>query len=497
MKNFFRLFILFAVCNIPILGQGELDTSFGGTGKFTIVNSPRGGITDFAFQADNKIVVVGGCRTIDVIDYPICMVRLTQAGATDSTFGGGGLNPSGQVRTSIPGSNPSQPLGSYSIVIQNDGKIVVLAIATVSGSQKTYLVRYHTDGSLDTTFGNQGFNELTAFQVYFPSDMQIQTDGKMVVIGQRYIARYLPDGTIDNTFGENGVFTLNINNFLSDGNAIQLRNDGKMVIGGHRNGAAFVGRLNANGTLDTNFGDNGYKFINGITNVAALSISADNKIALLGSSNLIYRLTADGSLDTTFDSDGSRSVFGPTTSYSSFDLAVTASGKISVVGNKYVCCGIDYLVARFNLDGSPDTTFDGDGLLEINIGNVDSPRSIVFDRDGRTVIAGLSAAGGPFNPYDDPRFSIARLVAPPTQNVSVSGRVFDSKGRSVINAFLVLSNGSEIIAQTRTNPFGYFRFNNVSAPSTYTITPRAKGLIFNEHNILVDDAISNLQVISQ
>ncbi|MCW5959318.1 MAG: carboxypeptidase regulatory-like domain-containing protein [Pyrinomonadaceae bacterium] len=500
MKYLFRLFIIISAFSIFTFAQGELDTTFGGSGAFVPNNGPSGAIVDSKIQEDSKVISVGSCRTVDAIFYPVCLVRLTNTGAEDPAFGTGVGAPFGHVRTSIPGSSTSQPMGSHSLIVQNDGKIVVLAFATVSGLPRSYLIRYNTSGSLDTGFGNQGFKELDAFSLYSVNKMLKQPDEKMVIIGQRYIARYLPDGTIDNSFGVNGVFTINIDNFLATGTDLDLRNDGKLLFGGNRNGVSFVGRVNADGTLDTSFGDSGYKIIDGNSGIKALSISADHKIAALGSSNLVFRLMPDGLLDTSFDGDGSRQVFGGSSSFTAYDLVVTPSGRITVIGNILPLnsgVSVDYLIARYVQDGSPDTTFSGDGLFNLNIFGQDSPRSIVLDREGKAIIAGLSARGTVLNPWENPYFSIARLAAPAAQNVSVSGKVTDSNGRFVVYAYVVLRRGSEIVGYTRTNPFGYFRFNNVPTPFTYTITSGTKNVRFNDQSILIDDAISDLQIIGQ
>jgi uncharacterized delta-60 repeat protein len=495
MKHSFRLLLLILICNIFTFAQGELDTSFGSSGAFRIPNSSFGQISDSAIQEDGKIVSLGACRDTIFANATTCLVRLNNDGVVDTTFGNWIL--AGHNRITIPGLNIFSEHGSPSIINQNDGKIVVLAYGSFAGLVKTFLIRFNSNGSLDTGFGNQGFKELSEFPGIEASEMQVQPDGKLVVIGGSYVVRYLPNGNTDTTFGGNGVFTIN----NSIGTAIELRNDGKLVIGGNTNSQAFIGRINANGTLDTSFGVNGYSIITGITGIKTLSLSVDNKIVALGSQNIIYRLTINGSVDTTFNGSGFRPVFGADNIFSANDLIVTGSGKITVVGHRIPVFNqglpLDYMISRFVSNGMPDTTFSGDGHFELPINGVDEPRNIISDRNGRMVVSGLSAQSAGFNPYEFLYFSIARLAASPVQNVPISGRVVNANGRAVIAAYIVLKRGSEIIAQTRTNPFGYFRFNNIQTNETYAVSTRSKGLSFSDQSIMVDDRISDLQIMDQ
>lgn len=502
MKFFFRPLLLLLVCNLPVLAQ--LDSSFGSSGAFVILNSSRGSITDSIIQADNKVVAGGRCTSINAQTFPACLVRLTQTGAEDSTFGNGLLGaPPGHVFISIPGYNPNLDLGSVSIVIQKDGKIVVLVYASVSGQQKSYLVRYNSNGTLDTGFGDQGFKRLDFFTGFHGNEMQIQPDGKFVIVSGGYIVRYLSDGTIDTGFGENGIFFMNLPDSSFEGTSIELQNDGKLVFSGVRSiiggSSGFVGRINRNGTIDTSFDADGYKIIDSETGFKALSIQGDQRIVALSLQNTIYRFTTNGALDTSFDSDGSRSVFRSPTVDTANDLAVTPSGKITVVGNQLPINGgvsVNYLIARFTLNGSPDTTFSGGGLFDLNIFNQDNPFSIVFDRDGKTVVGGFSAQGTVLNPYETPRFSIARLVASPTQNVEFSGKVTDQNGRALYLATLTLKDGANIVGYARPNHFGYFRFLNIPSNKTYTVSINVKANTLAEREVLVDGNLLNYSLVA-
>jgi hypothetical protein len=89
------------------------------------------------------------------------------------------------------------------------------------------------------------------------------------------------------------------------------------------------------------------------------------------------------------------------------------------------------------------------------------------------------------------------LIATPTQNVGFSGRVIKPDGKPVLNAFITLKLGSEIIGYGRTNPFGYFHFKNIQSNQTYTLSTNAKNLNFTDRSVLVDDEIANYLIVGE
>jgi uncharacterized delta-60 repeat protein len=290
------------------------------------------------------------------------------------------------------------------------------------------------------------------------------------------------------------------------GISIALRQDGKIITGGSATGGVspslLLTRLNKNGSLDTTFDGDGYKTEpwgadpptgNGYFGLLKIQLQSDGRILGLSHTNNLYRFNTDGSLDPTFDGDGSRPGLNSPATATAF--TVSASGRITVGGTVFSTSPRDYRLARYLPDGTPDTTFSGDGLLEIDVFNQDGVTFTGLDLKGRTLISGYSANGSVQAPFENSQYSNARLLAPPTQNVGFSGRVTDSGGKPLVNAFVTLSKDSETIAIGRTNPFGYFNFKNIPTNQTYKLSTRAKNLNFNDRNVLVDDAVSNFLVI--
>lgn len=157
----------------------------------------------------------------------------------------------------------------------------------------------------------------------------------------------------------------------------------------------------AAGDLDITFGTNG--MVN--TNIGASSeatsmvIQSDGKIVVAGlsvSDFAIARYNTNGSLDTSFDSDGK-----VTTHFGGWDsgqaIVIQPNGRILVAGLSFVQVGIntliDIAIARYNTDGSLDVTFDSDGKLLTDIDTRDNATSIALQSNGKIVVGGDSTIG--------------------------------------------------------------------------------------------------------
>ena len=125
----------------------------------------------------------------------------------------------------------------------------------------------------------------------------------------------------------------------------------------------------------------------------------------------LARYNADGSLDTTFDADGkvTTDFVGGERDDAAMAVAVQADGKIVVAGYTTAPATLDFALARYNADGSLDTTFDGDGKAHhrpsASVATT-VPTASAVQADGKIVVAGyLDPAGG------DHDFALARYNA--------------------------------------------------------------------------------------
>jgi uncharacterized delta-60 repeat protein len=274
--------------------NGVLDTTFGNNGIATTTVPLNGSGTvlfDLAIQPDDKIVAVGYNGTSSPSNQVI-LVRYNADGSLDQTFGNGGIVVTGNIGGSI------FDIGS-AVALEPDGKIAVFGDLSYGGnSSYIFLLRYNSDGSIDTTFGNGGNIIEQIGDENGGRDVVVQpNDGKVVVTGQAvssgqgstYAVRYNPNGGRDATFANNGLFE---NSFASNSRASTLilqPTDGKILLGGaDENDTVFaLRRLNTDGTLDNGFGTNGSILTSvgsSYTNegVRAIALPSSGKILAVG-----------------------------------------------------------------------------------------------------------------------------------------------------------------------------------------------------------------------
>jgi uncharacterized delta-60 repeat protein len=344
--------------------NGSLDQSFGINGKVT--NGDVDNANAVAIQPDGKILAAGGFSGFE-------LARYNTNGSLDTAFGTNGIAKA-LVSTSA---------GAQAIGIQPNGKIVVSGHSQPSGPEQFAVARFNTDGTLDSSFGNAGSVTTTIETGCAAYGMGIQPDGKSVLAGLAATAttvdfgaaRFNTNGALDLTFGSLGRVTNNVGGGTFDGAyAMAIQPDGKIVLAGAVALGGFPGpisdnqkvnsfvalaRLNTNGTLDTNFGNNGTV----LTEVGAfsdyalsLALQPNGKMLVAGASAngnyqwFVQRHNSNGSIDSTYGDNGARFVnFGSGTNEYANAIALDSSGRAVVVGD----AGGVFGVARLLQDASP------------------------------------------------------------------------------------------------------------------------------------------------
>jgi uncharacterized delta-60 repeat protein len=277
--------------------DGSLDPAFGNDGKVITPSVTDDYARSMAIEPDGKIIVAGQSRN-PAIDF--AMVRYNADGSVDNAFG---LN--GKVITDFNNSEDD----ANSVKIQDDGKIVVGGYSRAGSSTQFALARYNTNGSLDTTFGATGKITTSVGGNFYDSinSVAIQPDGKIIAAGYASAAldggltninfalvRYQTNGDLDSSFGTGGKAITRVGTFSSAATSIAIQSDNKIVIAGNASiniVPAFatpnfaLARYNSNGLLDLSFGVGGKAItpISGSSNGAnALAIQSDNKIVAVG-----------------------------------------------------------------------------------------------------------------------------------------------------------------------------------------------------------------------
>ena len=389
-------------------GFGE--DSFSSYGKVTTDFGGGSGGSSVVMQADGKIVVAGTSYASDNISGDdFALARYNTDGSLDTTFSG-----DGKVTTDFGGDD-----GGNSVVMQADGKILVVGSTYNGSSSDIALARYNTDGTLDTNFSDDG-----KATTNFGSGhcVVMQGDGKILVAGSESndsgndfaLARYNSDGSLDTTFSGDGKVTTDFGG-NDGGYSVVMQADGKILV----SGATFVNyssydfalaRYNSDGSLDTTFSGDGKvttDFGEGDDHGYSVVMQPDGKIIVAGfvfnysGDFVLARYNADGTLDTTFSDDGKVVTDFGGDDYG-FSVVMQPDGKIIVAGLR----SFDFAVARYNSDGTLDTTFSGDGKVTTDFGGYDGGYSVVIQADGKIVVAGSSGFSNFISSAD---FALARF----------------------------------------------------------------------------------------
>ncbi|MDL2357258.1 MAG: putative Ig domain-containing protein, partial [Pseudomonadota bacterium] len=312
------------------------------------------------------------------------LARYNSDGSLDSSFG---VN--GKITTDLANASSDQ---GYGVSVQADGKILLVG----TSNYNVALARYNAAGSLDTSFDLDG-KVVTPTVSGAGDSVTVLADGKLLVaglLGSGYgLVRYFGSGGIDASFGTNGVLQVDFGGY-GTARSVRVQADGKILVAGASGDNFALARYNANGTLDTSFDGDGklttdFGSYDQGTNIA---LQADGKIVVAGTSNFqfaVARYNTDGSLDTSFDTDGKlTSSLGSGVSGQS--VAVQADGKILVAGTLYGNGGYEFVVVRYNADGSVDKNFDDDGKAGVNIGTLNQTFGMLLQADGKILLTGTS-----------------------------------------------------------------------------------------------------------
>ena len=477
---------LLAATQMTRAAPGDRDPTFGNHGKVLTDMSPNNDrINDIAIQADGKIVVAGTAVPSEG-EPEIALARYHPDGTLDTasdddpgeSFGG-----DGKVITPIGGEWDV----AWGVGIQPDGKIVVAGEMLDGGNYNFALVRYNTDGTLDTAtdatpatkFGTDGIvTQSIASGDDSAYSMLILPNGKIVAAGeaevsagnwQVAVARFNPDGTLDtNTdadptthFGTDGIVTTDLGPGYDAAFALVRGPDGKIVVGGvNTAGTTELGllvRYNRDGSLDDN-GDSDPGVVFGTGGIATVELGTDGQFAslarypggkMVGAGNAsrpgksidlaVARVSGLGELDSTSDSDPAVSFSGDGVAYVhrgtevGRGVAVHPSRKVVAVGAGYTAGETDNRlgVVRFRANGKPDREFGANGQTWLSPGGGgDAGRAVELSPSRKILVGGESqtAAG-------NGRFVLMRLVgvmspasisvakAKTAEKINVSGRV--------------------------------------------------------------------------
>lgn len=408
------------------LANGSVDPSFSSTGRVTGVVGFRAEALALALQADGTITVAGAemrmMGALGIVVPPgvtdfcpgpsgrkVFLARYRPDGSLETSFGSGGIR--------VVDLNSFRAVRA--LAFQPDGKVLVVGDADCHFA----LTRYQADGSLDTSFGTDGVaSSHKGAAVLFT--ITLQPDGKIVALGTFYddllLVRYTADGQLDTSFGTSGTVTLSLN----EAHALTVQPDGQLAVAGSVYDTDYdfaVLRYNHDGSPDVHFGTEGTVTTNFATltqvddcqtrippfpqlprdyrgkgppvlqdAAATVALQPDGKIVVAGTADYaltLLRYQPDGALDLSFGAHGV-----VTTRISPHEksadlasaLALQPDGKIVVAGAAWITSGYGFFLARYNSDGSLDTSFGTAGTVTSSIGTGAS--AVTVQPDGNVVV---------------------------------------------------------------------------------------------------------------
>ena len=336
--------------------------------------------------------------------------------------------------------NPGANGNVVALAVQTDGGILVGGkFTTLGGQTRNHLGRINGSGTLDTNF-NVG---TTGGSYPAVSALAVQADGKVLVGGDfttlggqahTNLGRLKADGTLDSSFSPVATAV----SYPSVA-ALAVQRDGKILVGGHFTSLAgqprtCIGRLTADGALDGAFNP----LLGGVSDPSlySLAVQPDGKILVGGSfttlngqpRNHIGRLNADGGLDTTFN---------PGVSLSALCFAIQADGNILVGGNFTSLGGqTRYNIGRLNTNGTLDASF--------NPGAGSTVSSLAVQSDGKILAAGAFTTLAGQNCYFLGRLNLDGTLDPtfnPGANSSVSSIAIQANGQILVGGGFFILGG--------------------------------------------------------
>ncbi len=362
--------------------NGNLDTTFNGTGKLTAPVAPFLG-DDEAFavglQSNGTIVVAGRTQvSANPSTYDFFMARYSSTGV---------LVGSVTITNTFTGIT-NQDDQAYGLAIGSGDSIYVsgFTFSTASNSYDFALAKYNSNGFLDTSFSGDGkvatnFGGSSRDEAY---GIALQSDGRIVVAGRTRtddtaqwnfaLARYQTSGALHTPFDGDGLVTTDFG-FNDEAFGVAVQSDGQIV---------------AAGITDA---------ISGVNN-------GDFALARYNSS--------DGSLDSTFNGDGRVTTSFGTGDDKAFDVAMQSDGKIVAAGyGTITASNRDFAVARYIGVEFPEVTVFGNGISitdgdtnprvtdgtdygSVNQGGVSVSRTFTVQNDGNgtLTLSGLTVPAG-------------------------------------------------------------------------------------------------------
>lgn len=284
----------------------------------------------------------------------------------------------------------------------------------------------------DPTFGtdgratiNQGVASTGSSDNQGRRTMHVLSNDDIIVVGTGkqsgtdydvFVGKFQADGTVDSNFGTSGAVFINTGGTADEATGSDIGPNGEIFITGtyiDPFGTGFrnilVVSLNANGTLNTNFSDDGIL----TTNISSTSTSEGRDIKALSDGSVlvafrtsvtsnnpgiefaVMKLTPQGEPDESFGENGIAVIVDPVTADNVYRLALQDDGKIILGGIKNTN-PVSYQFIRLDENGTIDEDFGTGGIVTIthNDSNIPNLFFLTVESDGKILAGGNTSLGG-------------------------------------------------------------------------------------------------------
>lgn len=504
-KQIFILAIVLFAAAAAFAQPPYADLTFNGTGRnVTNFTFNTDTVKNVLLQSDGKIILAGtsNMNNMSIADTTyFSMARLNTDGTLDTTFGTNG-------KVAVDFSSFAHNDIVRAAAIQPDDKIVLAGQIqiTIGNNLHGAVMRFNADGSVDNTFGTNGKVMLT-FASSNSSEIlgvTVAPSGEVVVAGTYWNGNSRQTAAV--RLSATGTFLAEMTYVEETGsggtngpNAVRVQSDGKIVTGGYHQAPSpnvsniKLVRFNTDGTRDSGFGTGGviWEDVGVPEAIYDIELLPDGRIIACGtrgSDFLVMRFLSNGQRDLSFGTNG-RAVTTFNSSYAIPEkMTVRPNGKILLAGRSVN----DIAVAYYNADGSPDTSFSGDGKLAFNFpaGSGVIPSAVTIDSSGRPVLGGASSEGTGGNAA----FAAVRLKTLDHAPVTIIGRVRTPSGNPISGLQVALTDESGFTTYTLTSSLGYFQFDNVYALQQLNLSVSSKKFIVPGQTFFLNGAVSDLEL---
>ena len=395
--------IPFAAASVAVSADG---TAFSASPLAHLLNNTlyqlkiTSDITDlYGTNMPNDYIPTSGFTTYNFYENSIP----SASGTLDASFGTGG-----KLVRDIGGSDSAEDIaisddGNNLILISNSGQDpMVWKVDNLGGD----VTSFGTSGSFNTAVGGSAISG-TGFTIGL--DQNIYISG-MVGFYNIRVWSYTAEGTANTAFNGSAYLTTDARGYY--GWSIETYPDGDLLVGGHSNSdEPVLLKLRPDGSYDTAFGTDGYASFNNppaSNDVNDVLVDAYGRILVCGKSGAVYpqesmaiwRINADGTPDTSFSDDGivthNNAAGNPADDKSDicYAMAFDESGNIFAVGHSYSSdTNIDLIVWKYLPDGTLDTEFGTNGFFQYDGGNNDGGSDLAIDGSGKIVVVGYRSNG--------------------------------------------------------------------------------------------------------